>query len=62
MLIFITDISWKYIRTYFSKTISLFRYYQDLVLTNVSNDFTGEIIELGGEKHYNTQRFFDKNK
>ena len=41
---------------------SLFRYYQDSVLESVNSDFEGDIIELGGEKKYNTQRFFKKNK
>ena len=59
--IFISDIKWSYILTYFGKGDSLFRYYQDKVIESVSSDFEGEIIELGGEKKYNTQRFFKNN-
>lgn len=60
--IFISDIKWSYIFSYFSKTESLFRDYQDLVIKATSTSFEGEIIELGGEKKYNTQRFFKNNK
>ncbi|MEO8234802.1 MAG: methyltransferase domain-containing protein [Flavobacterium sp.] len=60
--IFISDIKWSYLFSYFGKSDSLFRYYQDLVIESTSSDFEGDIIELGGEKKYNTQRFFKKNK
>ena len=59
---FISDIKWSYLFSYFGKSDSLFRYYQDLVIASTSSDFEGDIIELGGEKKYNTQRFFKKNK
>ncbi len=60
--VFISDIKWSYIFSYFGKGESLFRHYQDIVLKEISSDFEGDIIELGGEKIYNTQQFFKKNK
>ena len=60
-IVFISDIKWSYIFSYFGKGESLFRHYQDIVLKATSSDFEGEIIELGGEKIYNTQRFFQKS-
>jgi len=60
--IFISDIKWSYLFSYFGKSDSLFRYYQDLAIEATSADFEGDIIELGGEKKYNTQRFFKNNK
>jgi len=60
--IFISEIRWSYILSYFSKGESLFRYYQDKVLENTKNDFEGDIIKLGGEKHYKTERFYKNNK
>lgn len=59
--VFISDIRWSYLFNYFGKGDSLFRYYQDLVLESVSSEFEGDIIELGGERKYNTQRFFKGN-
>ena len=60
--VFISTIKWSYIFSYFGKGESLFRYYQDIVIESTSSDFEGDIIELGGEKKYNTQRFFKNNK
>lgn len=59
---FISDIKWSHLFSYFGKSDSLFRYYQDVVIQATSADFEGDIVELGGEKKYNTQRFFKKNK
>lgn len=57
--VFINDIKWSYIRRYFNKKgTSLFRYYQEMALRNCSDSFKGEIIELGGEKHYNYSAIF----
>lgn len=59
--VFINNITWAYIGRYFNKKgTSLFRYYQDLVLKDCNEYFEGEIIELGGEKHYNTGEIFTK--
>jgi ubiquinone/menaquinone biosynthesis C-methylase UbiE len=60
--IFISAIKWSYVFSYFGKDESLFRYYQDIAIASTSSDFEGNIIELGGEKKYNTQRFFKNNK
>lgn len=62
MKVYINKIKWNYILGYFSNSKSLFRLYQENVLLACSNEFKGDIIELGGEKKYNVQQFFPENK
>ncbi len=58
--VFINNISWKYIFSYFSKNrISLFRHYQNLALRDCSSYFKGLVIELGGEKSYSYKDIFN---
>jgi SAM-dependent methyltransferase len=45
-------------KVYFSKSISLFRHYQNLFLEKFSAQLTGNIVELGGEIQYDHKRFF----
>lgn len=56
--VFISNIKWSYLFNYFSNKPSLFRYYQDLVLKDCGTLFKGDVIELGGERKYNTGQFF----
>jgi len=56
--IFIHDIPWWYIRTYFKGRTPLFRHYQNLFLERFGREFSGHVIELGCEKHYQHRRFF----
>ncbi|MEZ5327989.1 MAG: methyltransferase domain-containing protein [Verrucomicrobiales bacterium] len=56
--VFISDISWRYLLNYFRDEKTLFRHYQELALEDCGKTFTGEVIELGGEKHYNASACF----
>lgn len=62
MKVYINKIKWDYVLGYFSNKKSLFRIYQEDVLKECQNDFVGDIIELGGEKKYDVQHFFESNK
>ncbi|MEM9593686.1 MAG: methyltransferase domain-containing protein [Acidobacteriota bacterium] len=53
-----SDLSWSYLRTYFTARRSLFRHYQDLFLTRHGGALTGEVVELGAERQYAHGRFF----
>ena len=52
--ILICDLS---VKVFFSKSISLFRYYQNIFLKKYGGELTGTVVELGGEKEYNYQQF-----
>ncbi len=51
----ITDLS---IKGYVSGSVSLFRRYQNRFLEMYGKELTGNVIELGGEKKYEHQKFF----
>ena len=46
------------IRRYLKSKMSLFRFYQNKLLEDYGKELNLNIIELGGEKQYNHQRFF----
>lgn len=55
---FISDISWKYLSTYFTGDESLYRHYQRLFLSKYGAEVTGKVVELGGEKKYQNRIYF----
>jgi len=54
------DIPWSYLLKYFRTTKSLLRIYQDLFVLGFGRSFDGNVIEIGGEVHYNHSAFFPK--
>lgn len=57
---FYSNISYKYIVSYFSSHTSLFRTYQTNFLREYGPLLEGNIIELGGEKKYSHRDYFPK--
>lgn len=55
---FLSDITWRHLRGYFRGTTSLFRRYQTQFLARHGADFTGDVVELGGDRRYRHERFF----
>ena len=56
----IKDIPWRMIRGYFTGRQSLFRHYQNIFIERYGREITGEVVELGGEKHYAHQQYFPR--
>ena len=56
--LFIKDIPMSMVWKYYSGKQSLFRHYQNKFIERFGREVTGEVIELGGEKKYDHQRFF----
>ena len=54
----INFVNWNYILKYFKTSESIFRIYQNYILELIGKEFTGDVIELGGEKKYNHKVFF----
>jgi SAM-dependent methyltransferase len=54
---FISSVSWTHLLTYFTARTSLFRQYQDAIVQKYGAEFTGRVIELGCERHYNYARY-----
>ncbi len=57
---FVTGISWQHIAGYYRGTTSLFRQYQSRFIAGCGSDFTGEVVELGGDKRYGHADHFPK--
>jgi len=55
------SIPWSYLFHYFKATRSLLRIYQDNFVSNIGRDFTGSVIEIGGENEYNHKALFPKS-
>ena len=58
MNLFYTNISFRHIFSYFTGRTSLFRKYQTEFIQELGPQFSGKVIELGGEKKYNHYQYF----
>lgn len=54
----IKDLPTNYLIKYFKTKTSLFRHYQYVLLKQFGINFKGTVIEIGGEKHYEHNKFF----